>query len=182
MALKSTIFKSELSIADMDRHYYADHSLTLARHPSETDERMMVRVLAFAAQAGERLEFCKGLSDADEPALWEKDLTGAIECWVEVGLPDERRLAKACGRSARVVVYAYGGSAVQVWWKAIAGKLGRLGNLAVFCLPTAGTRALAELVERSMRLSVSIQDGEMLLTSLAGVVDLRPEVLKAADA
>jgi uncharacterized protein YaeQ len=103
MALKSTIYKAELQIADMDRHYYADHALTIARHPSETDERMMVRVAAFALFAQERLEFCKGLSDTDEPDLWQKDLTGAIETWIEVGQPDERRIAKASGRSNEVV-------------------------------------------------------------------------------
>ena len=101
MALKSTIYKAELQIADMDRHYYADHALTIARHPSETDERMMVRVAAFALFAQERLEFCKGLSDTDEPDLWQKDLTGAIETWIEVGQPDERRIAKASGRVER---------------------------------------------------------------------------------
>jgi uncharacterized protein YaeQ len=114
MALKSTIHKAELQIADMDRGYYADHAVTIARHPSETDERMMVRLLAYAHGASDRLAFGKGLSDTDEPDLWERDLTGAIERWIDVGLPDERRLAKAAGRSLRVVVYAYGGRVVAV--------------------------------------------------------------------
>ena len=116
---KSTIYKAELQIANMDRHYYADHSLTIARHPSETDERMMVRVAAFALFAQERLEFCKGLSDVDEPDLWEKDLTGAIETWIEVGQPDERRIAKASGRSNEVIVIAYGGRASDIWWQGV---------------------------------------------------------------
>jgi len=116
MALKSTIFKADLQIADMDRNYYQGHSLTLARHPSETDERMMVRLLAFALFADERLEFGRGLSADDEPALWRKDLTGAIELWIEVGLPDERELRKACGRAERVVVLCYGGRGAELWW------------------------------------------------------------------
>lgn len=109
MALKATIFKADLQIADMDRGYYGGHALTLARHPSETDERMMVRLLAFALFAGERLAFGRGLSAEDEPALWQKDLTGAVELWIEVGLPDERDIRKACGRADRVVVLCYGG-------------------------------------------------------------------------
>ena len=104
MALKATIFKADLHIADMARNYYAEHALTVARHPSETDERMMARILAFALNADERLAFGKGLSDADEPDLWQKDLTGAIEHWIEVGQPDEKRLLRACGRAARARV------------------------------------------------------------------------------
>jgi len=99
MAIKSTIYKATLQVADMDRHYYADHALTIARHPSETDERMMMRCLAFALNAGEALAFGKGLSDADEPDLWQRDLTGAIQLWIEVGQPDEKRILRACGRA-----------------------------------------------------------------------------------
>jgi uncharacterized protein YaeQ len=113
MALKSTIHKAELQIADMDRGYYADHQVTIAKHPSETDERMMVRLLAFAHGASDRLAFGRGISDTEEPDLWERDLTGAIERWIEVGLPDERRLARHRGRS-EVVVYACSGRAVGV--------------------------------------------------------------------
>ena len=116
MALKATIFKADLQIADMDRHYYGDHALTIARHPSETDERMMVRLLAFALHAHDMLAFGRGLSADDEPDLWQKDLTGAIDLWIDVGQPDEKRMLKACGRSSRVVVYStaaaatYGGA------------------------------------------------------------------------
>src|SRR5512142_239154 len=117
MAIKATIFKANLQIADMERHYYQDHALTLARHPSETDERMMVRVLAFALHAHEALEFGRGLSAEDEPDLVRRDLTGAIEEWIEVGVPDEREVRKACGRSRAVHVLAYGGRAVDLWWQ-----------------------------------------------------------------
>lgn len=176
MALKSTIFKAELAIADMDRHYYRDHALTLARHPSETDERLMVRVLAFAVLADERLEFGKGLSDVDEPDLWRRDLTGAIEEWVEVGLPDERRIVRAAGRAGRVVVLAYGGHTANLWWKGVEGKLARLGNLTVLNLPVEATQGLAALVQRSMRLQAAIQEGHVLVTSEHGTVSIQPEV------
>src|SRR5688572_33449862 len=99
MATGSTIYRADLSIADMDRNYYADHSLTVARHPSETEERLMVRLLAFAVFAAADLEFGRGLSTDDEPDLWRRDLTGLVELWIEVGLPEEKWLRKACGRA-----------------------------------------------------------------------------------
>ncbi len=176
MALKSSVFKAELQVADLDRNYYADHALTLARHPSETDERMMVRLLAFALHAHERLAFCKGLSDTDEPDLWRKDLTGAIEQWIEAGLPDEKRIARACGRAAQVVVVAYGAS-TPIWWKQIGAKLGRHDNLIVMQLPAPGTQALAGLVQRSMKLHCTIQDGQAWLSDGAATVAVEPEML-----
>jgi uncharacterized protein YaeQ len=170
MALKSTIHKAELQIADMDRGYYADHAVTIARHPSETDERMMVRLLAFALCASDRLAFGKGISDADEPDLWARDLTGAIERWIDVGLPDERRLAKAAGRAREVVVYAYGGRAVPVWWGEIESKLARLSNVTVFAVPIDASRGLEALARRTMRLQFTIQEGHVLATSDDGSV------------
>lgn len=159
MALKSTIFKAELQIADMDRHYYADHALTIACHPSETDDRMMVRIAAFALFAGERLEFCKGLSDADEPDLWVKDYTGAIQTWIEVGQPDERRISKASGRAEEVIVIAYGGRTSDIWWQGVRGKVERLRNVTVWSLGEGVANALGKLAERTMRLQCTVQDG-----------------------
>jgi len=128
MALKSTIFKAELSIADIDRGYYRDHALTIARHPSETDERMMMRILAFALHADDALEFGRGLSADDEPDVWRRDLTGAVEQWIEVGLPDERVVRKACGRARDVLSspmvgarWIYGGSARAKGWSVRIG-------------------------------------------------------------
>ncbi|MDR5755639.1 YaeQ family protein [Caballeronia sp. LZ035] len=179
MALKSTIYKAELQIADMDRHYYGDHSLTIARHPSETDERMMVRIAAFALFASERLEFCKGLSDTDEPDLWQKDLTGQIETWIEVGQPDERRIAKASGRSGRVIVIAYAGRTADIWWQGVKGKIERLRNVTVWSLEEGVSDALGKLAERTMRLQLMMQDGEASLGSeTADAVELRWSVLK----
>ncbi len=159
MALKATIFKANLQLADMDRHHYGDYQLTLARHPSETDERMMVRLLAFALHADPRLEFCKGLCADDEPALWRKSLTGEVELWLDVGLPDSERLRKACGLAQQVCVYCYGGRSAELWWQKSAEKLGRFSNLRVFNLPEAASKALTDLTQRSMELHISIQDG-----------------------
>ncbi|KDD10490.1 YaeQ family protein [Bordetella bronchiseptica] len=175
MALRATIYKADLHVADTDRHYYASHGLTIARHPSETDERMMVRVLAYALHADEQLAFTKGLSDTDEPDLWRKDLTGDIELWVEVGQPDERRILKACGRAAEVVVYCYGGHASQVWWDGVRGKLERARNLRVICLPAAQTEALAQLARRTMQVHVNISDGAAFVSTDEGQVQVEPQ-------
>ena len=179
MALKSTVFRAKLAVADTDRHYYAEHVLTLARHPSETDERMMVRLLAFALYADERLEFGRGLSAADEPALWLKDYSGAVKLWIEVGLPDERALKKAAGRAERVVVLAYGGRAVDVWWGKEGPGLGRLANLTVLAVEPAQSAALEALAERGMDLQCTIQEGHVWITDGADTVPIEPRRLQA---
>ncbi|MEO5699018.1 MAG: YaeQ family protein [Casimicrobiaceae bacterium] len=176
MALKSTICKLVLAVADIDRGHYQDYELTIARHPSETDERMMVRVLAFALHADAALQFGRGLSAEDEPDLWRRDLTGTIETWIEVGLPDERELRRACGRAREVEVLAYGGRAVQLWWHGARDRLLRQAQLAVHEVPLAASRALAALADRSMRLQVTIQEGHVLVSDGATsvTVDLMP--------
>ena len=173
MALKATIFKAELNISDMDRQYYGDHTLTIARHPSETDERMMVRLLAFALHASEALTFGRGISTDDEPDLWQKDLTGAIECWIDVGLPDEKLIRKACGRARQVYVYTYGGRGADIWWGQSSSKLERLDNLTVMNIPLATTQAMAKLAQRNMSLQCTIQDGEIWLSGGDETVQLR---------
>jgi len=177
MAIKATVFKAMLQIADMDHHYYADHALTLARHPSETDERMMVRLLAFALYADAGLAFGKGISSDDEPDLWHKDLTGAIERWIEVGLPDERIIRKASGRASHVVVVSYG-RAADIWWNENRDKLQRLNNLTVLRLASETTLALAALASRSMQLQCTIQEGHIMVTSDAGMIEVEPKVLQ----
>jgi uncharacterized protein YaeQ len=179
MALKSTIFKATLNVSDLDRGYYAEHVLTLARHPSETDERMMVRLLAFALFANERLEFGKGLSTTDEPALWLTDYGGEIRLWIEVGLPDERLLRKASGRADRVVALAYGDRAVDLWWAKEGPATARLENLRVLALSGEQSAALAALTERSMQLQCTIQDGQTWLTDGERTVLIEPRELKA---
>jgi uncharacterized protein YaeQ len=176
MAIKATVFKAALQISDMDRHYYAEHALTLARHPSETDERMMVRLLAFALYADDALVFGNGMSSGEEPDLWQKDLTGAIERWIEVGLPDERAIRKASGRADKVVVISYG-RAAGIWWNENRDKLQRLNNLTVLNLPTETSLALAALASRNMQLQCAIQEGHIMMTSDAGMLEIEPKIL-----
>jgi uncharacterized protein YaeQ len=179
MALKSTIFKVELQIADLDRNYYQNHALTVARHPSETDERMMVRVLAFALYADPALAFGKGLSSEDEPDLWRKDLTGAIELWIEVGLPDEKRIRRACGRSRQVVVVTYGGRVADMWWQQNQSALQRNDNLKVINLAAEESRALAALAERGMQLQCTLQEAELWLIVDGENTRVAPEIRMA---
>lgn len=164
MALKATIYKAELLISDMDRHVYAEHTLTIARHPSETDERMMARVLAYALYAQEGIAFTKGLFDVDEPEVWVRNLVGEITLWIDLGQPDDARIRRACGRAEQVVVLCYG-SGCEVWWKQIAGKLTRFANLSVLQLPAPASQALAALAGRGMRLQCMVQDGEIWINS-----------------
>ena len=174
MALKSTIYKASLQIANMDSHYYADHQLSIACHPSETLQRMMIRILVFALNAHESLEFGKGISDSDEPDLWQKDLTGLIEQWIEVGQPDERRILKACGKSSRVRVYLYA-STGAIWWKQTQSKVSRAGNLQVFQIDPGVAKALEPLCQRTMQLQVTIQDGEIWVRDAADSVRVAVE-------
>ena len=177
MALKSTIFKLQLQVSDLDRQYYAEHTLTIARHPSENDQRMMVRVLAFALNADERLEFGRGLSSEDEPALWRKNYAGEIEQWIEVGLPEERLLRKASGRANEVVLMAYGGRAMEVWWAKESAGMTRLPRLKVLAIDDAALIELAALAERNMQLQCTIQDGQVWLGDGARTVEIAPRVL-----
>ncbi|MES2296097.1 MAG: YaeQ family protein [Pseudomonadota bacterium] len=178
MALKATIYKADLQIADMDRNYYQTHTLTMARHPSETDERMMIRLLAFALHASDSLSFTKGLFDVDEPDLWQKDLTGAIELWVEVGQPDDKRLMKACGRSEQVIVYCYSATS-HIWYKQISNKLERAKNLTVMNIPSDASEQLQKLAKRSMQLQCTIQDGQVWITDGESTVQIDREPFKA---
>ncbi|BES69510.1 YaeQ family protein [Marinobacter nanhaiticus D15-8W] len=174
MALKSTVFKAHLNVADMDRNYYADHTLTLARHPSETDERMMLRLLAFILYADEALQFTKGLSTDDEPDLWQKSLSGEIELWIELGTPDDNRIRKACAHADQVVLFAYGGRAVSAWWDKVHGKVARFDNLRIFEVNPKDCDALAGLANRSMTLQCNVQDGQVSLGDGEGLVVVEP--------
>lgn len=177
MALKSTIFRAELQIANMDRNYYQSHSVTVARHPSETDERMMMRILAFILHASEHLSFANGLSTPDEPDLWEKDLTGSIVLWIMVGLPDEKTIKRACGRSKSVIVYSFGGSAADLWWSSLSQSL-KSANVSVINIDQASSAALAALAERTMKIQATIQDGIIWLSCANVTIEISPNVLK----
>lgn len=183
MALKSTVFKADLQINDFDEQRYGSHALTVAQHPSETDERMMVRLLAFALNVpvddhDGALEFAKGLSDTDEPDLWQRDLTGRIVQWIECGQPDERRLLRAAGRADRVVVFAYG-SSTPIWWSGLKGRIARAANIAVWQVPAAQSQALGELVQRTMTLQINVQDGHVFVGDGERSVELSPTRLDA---
>ena len=179
MALKATVHKVELQVSDMDRHYYASHNLTLAQHPSETEQRLMVRLLAFALFADERMEFGRGLSDEEDPDVWRRDYTGDIEQWIDLGQPDESRIKKACGRAQQVIVVNYSGNASDIWWNKLAPGLTRLKNLTVIDIEPASVDAISTLLQRSMRLTAMIQDGEVQLMSDTANIALTPRVRMA---
>jgi uncharacterized protein YaeQ len=164
MALKATVFKVNLQIADMERHYYADHALILSQHPSETEERMMVRLLAFAINAHEHLSFGQGMIDDEIADLWQKDLTGSIDLWVDVGLPDEKLIRKACGRAKQVIVYCYGGRPAQMWFDQNSQLFKRQKNLTIFNVAQASSIALTKLTKRTMQVQCTIQDGQIWLS------------------
>jgi len=172
MALKSTVFKADLQVSDMDRHYYQGHALTIAQHPSETDERMMVRVLAFALNADESLVFGKGISSDDEPDLWRKELTGEVDLWIELGQPDEQRIRRAAGRANRVIIYTYSGRGAEVWWKKMSSAVARTKNVTVIDVAPATVDALAALTERTMQLQFMVQDGHAQVISGETVIPI----------
>lgn len=178
MAQKATIYKVELSVSDMDRHYYETHKLTVAKHPSETDERLMVRVLAFALHAGEQLEMTKGLSSDDEPDIWQKSLSGELELWVALGQPSEKIVRQSCGKADAVAIYAYGGKTADVWWDKIKNATTRFQNLSVMNFAEPDTQALAALASRAMKLQVNIQDSEVTVSSDDSMVYVTPVMWK----
>ncbi|MFT5395835.1 MAG: hypothetical protein ACI85N_001023 [Gammaproteobacteria bacterium] len=160
MAISATINKVSLNIANMDRHYYQSHELTVAQHPSETDFRFMVRLIAFMANASESLCFTKGMDSDDEPDLWQKTLTDDIELWIDLGQPDEKRIRKACGRARQVIIYTYHERKAKVWWEQQQEKLQRFANLSVLHINAEG---IDSMHKRSMQLQCNIQDGEIYL-------------------
>jgi uncharacterized protein YaeQ len=179
MASNATIYKTVLQIADLDRRHFQEHAFTLARHPSETEERMMVRVLAYALHAEEALSFGRGVGTEDEPALWQRDLTGAIDLWIEIGQPDEKILRQACGRSKRVIVYVYGARSAEVWWANLSPSLDRLKNLAATHIPMESVRALAGMVRPTMQLDCTIQDGHLWIADGTQTLHLELQQLKS---
>ena len=174
MAQKATIYKVELSVSDMDHHYYETHKLTVAKHPSETDERLMVRLIAFALNAREQLEFSRGLSIDDEPDLWEKSLSGEIELWVTLGLPSEKIVRQSCSKAKEVIIYSYGGRTAKVWWDKIKNSTTRFENLKVINLAEAETNELAQQANRSMKLQVNVQEGDLMVSVDDSIVYVTP--------
>lgn len=180
MAIKSTIFKAELQITDMDRNYYQDHQLTMARHPSENDERMMVRLLAFALNASESLQFTRGLSSEDEPEIWQKSMSDEIEVWIDLGQPDEKRIRKACGRAREVVIYTYQQRSSEVWWEQQRNKLERFDNLGIVNISDESVALLGQMAQRAMRLQCTIQDGQLWFSNGEQAIEIMPDIWKRA--
>lgn len=181
MAIQSTIFKIDLELADLDRGHFSGYGLTVARHPSETDERMMIRLLAFMLHASPTLVFGRGLSTEDEADLRDTDAAGNIECWIDVGLPAAKAIRRACGRSRTVVVVSYGGRAADVWWRQNSEKLVTHDNLRVLSLSAGESQSLASLAERTMRLQCTVQDGVIWLGNQRQQIELAPKVLFSSN-
>jgi len=178
MALKSAIFKVDLDISNIDHNHYSQHNLTIARHPSETDLRMMLRVVVFACHASDTIQFTKGLCSSDEPDLWQKNMNDDIELWIELGQPDEKRIRKACSRAKNVIVYCYSTKSAAVWWKQAESKFSRYKNLTVRHIPEYQAELLATWVNRSMCIHAVIQDGVLTLTNENHVADIVYEMWK----
>tara|TARA_R110000851_G_scaffold257035_3_gene409520 strand:+ start:368 stop:925 length:558 start_codon:yes stop_codon:yes gene_type:complete len=180
MAQNATIYKVELNVSDMDRHYYETHKLTVAKHPSETEERLMVRLLAFALNAHERLEMTKGLSTDDEPDIWQKSLSGELDVWVALGLPSEKVLRQSCGKAQRVIVYPYGGRTAEMWWDKIKNSATRFDNLQVINFSETETEELKRMANRTMKLQINIQDGDVMVSVGESIVYVTPQEWKSA--
>ncbi len=176
MALRATIYKIELQVNDLDRAHFETVSLSLARHPSETEERLLVRLLAYALHLNEGLAFGRGISSEDEATAWQHDLDGRLRLWIEVGLPDERLLRRACGRADRVVLYTYGGRAATLWWTQNSALLMRLSNLRVVELASDFTLGIAALAQRNLAVQVMVQEGEIWMSLGEATVQTSPVV------
>lgn len=175
MALKATIFKAVLQISDLERQYYGTHALTVAQHPSETEARMMVRLLAFALHADEELKFTRGLSSVEEPEIWQRSLSGELELWIDLGQPEVKRLRQASGKARRVVVVTSGGRAAEIWYQKNREELARIKNLTVINLAVQDQETLAGLVGRNMELQLTISDDRIWLTASDRTVEITLE-------
>ncbi len=178
MALSSTIYKVELQVSDLDRHYYQTHVLTVAQHPSETEQRMMVRILAFALNASEHLEFTKGLSTDEVPDLWEKSLTGDVQHWIEIGQPSAKRVKKACNQSEKVSIYTFSGHSAEVWWQQNQKEFSRQTKLRIINLPAEQLSGLSKNVPRTMSLQCTIQEGLIWFGDASQSYEITPVNLK----
>ena len=180
MAQNATVYKVDLSVSDMDRHYYETHKLTVAKHPSETDERLMVRIVAFALNAHESLAMTKGLSVDDEPDIWQKGLSGELDVWVALGLPSEKVVCQSCSKAERVIVYPYGGRTAEIWWDKIKDSTTRFDNLEVVNFSEKDTVELARLANRTMKLQINIQEGDLMVSAGDDIVYVSPLRWKSA--
>lgn len=181
MAQSASIFKVEIQVSDMNRHYYAAHNLTIARHPSETDTRMMLRILAFGLHAGQRMDFTRGISTDDEPDLWEKNDSGEVKVWIDLGTPDEKRIRKACGIAREVNIYAYNERSANLWWEKYRNALQRHDNLTVRLFDDRTRDAVCDLVSKNMQLQITIQDNDVFFGDTTNTIAFSPTILKQGN-
>jgi uncharacterized protein YaeQ len=180
MALKSTVSKARISLSNLNIHHYSDYSLTLAKHPSETDLRLMIRLLAFALLAHEDLQFTKGLSTDDEPDMWKINNDGSIDHWIELGIPDERRIRQICGRAKCVSIYTYHGNHGAHWFEAIEKKLQRFNHLNIVHFIVPDEKLLESFALKSMNLTITIEDNEIWLSTEADRLCVEYKTVKSS--
>jgi uncharacterized protein YaeQ len=178
MAIGSTIYKAKVNVCDLRRHYYVEHALTLACHPSETEQRMMLRLLSFALYADENLSFGKGLSSADEPDLWLHNDNGTINTWIDLGQPDTKQVKRACSKSERVIVFSYGDSVLENWWGPNQQLLNSLKNLQVLHINADHYHSLKDFAEKNMSLTVNIDEDEVYLSNDLDTLNFQISLLK----
>lgn len=164
MAIGATIFKVNLNLSNLNSHYYDDFNLTIAKHPSENDERMMYRIIAFLFCAHQDLELTKGLSSTEEPDLWQRDITGRIIHWIELGLPDERRIKQACGKSDNVTIFTYHENKTQEWITKISASFKNNDKVKIYHINTLKGPQIESLIKKSMRLSALIEENILYLS------------------
>jgi uncharacterized protein YaeQ len=163
MALPSTIYRASIELSDLDRNCYESLQVTVAQHPSETAERMVARLLAYALCYREGLVFTKGISAGDEPDLWLKGPDGRVDLWVEVGVPEPERIVKATRHAREVIVYVCGNSQHH-WQKQHLSKLSNLSNLTIYLIDQQFIRQVAQHLQRSIIFGLTITEGLMYLT------------------
>ncbi len=178
MGSKVNILRVNLNISDIDRNYYQEHKFTIAHQPPETGIYIIARILAFTLKAHERLVYTKGTDTKHEPAIWQKDLTGAIELWIEIGEADEKRIRKACARSKHVIIYTYKEGSSAIWWNLKSSKLNILKNLSVISLPAQALEDLSSMIDRTMELQCTIQDRHVWIANNDRTVEFDPKILK----
>lgn len=163
MAMNSTIYRVAYSINQMDKSYFETFDLRVARHPSENEDRMMARLVAFGLWAEEGLTFTKGLCSDKEPEIWSHNYDGSIRCWIELGEPDVKRLTRACKHAEHVHVLVYGENSVDGWWTKVKPLLHRFKNLEIVRLDPACLEVLERQCTRRMDLSLFVSDGDATL-------------------
>lgn len=178
MALKATIFKAKVSLSNLNIHHYDDLTLTIARHPSENNLRMMVRILAYLMSAQEELSFTKGISSDSEPDIWKINHDGSIDHWIELGNLDERRIRQSCAKAKKVTIYTYQGNQSLSWFKTLENGLSRFENLDIINFTFPNDQSIEDFAERGMNISCTIEDSEIWLSADEDRICIHFQLLK----